>query len=378
MRLYELIVEDENVDGIFAISLVHDPAIESNGVFFDKQQLMFAEVNREERLFMSPVLIPNKYILRVDAEGIPYHVFFKPETVKRLSQMYLENKYTDKATLEHEKPIDGVHLVESWIVESAEKDKSKLYGLNVPTGTWMGTFRITNDKIWEEYVKTGKVKGFSIEGLFEHKLSEPINKGDLLFSKEVSELTEEESEVVLTKIKALIKKDKRYSSKKRVEMESYSDYPEGVKNNAKKAVEWAEKNGWGSCGTPVGKVRASQLSKGEPISVETIKRMYSYLSRHEGDLESSTSFGEGCGYLMYQSWGGKAALGWSRNKLRELGLLQEETKLKSIKDLTEQEAKDLLEVIHSLLMPEVELQEPSITSTYPGEVASGSISPETL
>ena len=200
MRLYELIVEDENVDGIFAISLVHDPAIESNGVFFDKEKLMFAEVSKEERLFMSPVLIPNKYILRVDGEGMPYHVFFKPETVKRLSQMYLENKYTDKATLEHEKPIDGVHLVESWIVESAEKDKSKLYGLNVPSGTWMGTFRITNDKIWEEYVKTGKVKGFSIEGLFEHKLAKPINKGDLLFSKEVSELTEEESKTLLEAI----------------------------------------------------------------------------------------------------------------------------------------------------------------------------------
>ena len=238
MRLYELIIENENIDEVFAISLVHDPAIESNGVFFNKDKVMFAEVDKEERLFMAPVLIPNKYILRVDGEGVPYHVYFKPETVKRLSQMYLEKKYTDKATLEHEKPIDGVSLVESWIVESGEKDKSKLYGLSVPTGTWMGTFRITNDKIWEDYVKTGKVKGFSIEGLFEHKLSEPLSKGDLLLSNELS--------------------------------------------------------------------------------------------------------------------------------------------LKNIEDLTEEEAKELLNVIHSLMMPEVELQEPSITSTYPGEVASGSISPATF
>jgi len=105
--------------------------------------------------------------------------------------------------------------------------------------------------------------------------------------------------------------------------ESYSDYPDGVKNNAKRVLDWTEKNGWGSCGTPVGKQRANQLAKGEPISVETIKRMYSYLSRHEVDLETSTSYGDGCGKLMYDSWGGKAALGWSRNKLRELGLLNE-------------------------------------------------------
>jgi hypothetical protein len=113
-------------------------------------------------------------------------------------------------------------------------------------------------------------------------------------------------------------------------MESYSDYPDGVKNNAKRALEWANKNGWGSCGTPVGKLRSNQLSKGEPISVDTIKRMYSFLSRHEGDLETSTAYGDGCGKLMYDAWGGKAALGWSRNKLRILGLLTETESIPSI------------------------------------------------
>jgi hypothetical protein len=107
--------------------------------------------------------------------------------------------------------------------------------------------------------------------------------------------------------------------------ESYADYPEGVRSNAKKVLEYTEENGWGSCGTPVGKQRANQLANGEPISVDTIKRMYSYLSRHEVDLESSASYGDGCGLLMYDAWGGKAALGWSRNKLRELGMLEEQS-----------------------------------------------------
>ena len=106
--------------------------------------------------------------------------------------------------------------------------------------------------------------------------------------------------------------------------ESYTDYPDGVRGNAKNVLEYTEANGWGSCGTPVGKQRANQLANGEPISLETIKRMYSYLSRHEVDLESSTSYGDGCGKLMYDAWGGKSALGWSRNKLRELGQLEEE------------------------------------------------------
>jgi len=105
--------------------------------------------------------------------------------------------------------------------------------------------------------------------------------------------------------------------------QSYSDYPQAVKNNARRVLKYVEENGWGSCGTPVGKQRANQLANGEPISVDTIKRMYSYLSRHEVDLETSTSYGEGCGLLMYDAWGGKAALGWSRNKLRELGEIKD-------------------------------------------------------
>ena len=104
--------------------------------------------------------------------------------------------------------------------------------------------------------------------------------------------------------------------------ESYSDYPDSVKNNAKSALDYANENGWGSCGTEVGKIRANQLAKGEPISVDTIQRMYSYLSRHEVDLNTSKTYSDGCGKLMYDSWGGLSAKSWSHNKLKELGLIE--------------------------------------------------------
>jgi hypothetical protein len=101
-------------------------------------------------------------------------------------------------------------------------------------------------------------------------------------------------------------------------VESIADYPEGVKNAAARAVKWADENGWGSCGTQVGKTRASQLASGAPISVDTLKRMYSYLSRHKVDLESSKTYEDGCGKLMYDSWGGEPALSWSERKLKQL------------------------------------------------------------
>lgn len=100
--------------------------------------------------------------------------------------------------------------------------------------------------------------------------------------------------------------------------DSYSDYPDSVKNNAKSVLDWTEENGWGSCGTDVGKQRANQLAKGEPISFETIKRMYSYLSRHAADLDSSKGYEDGCGKLMYDAWGGKTALSWAEAKIKSI------------------------------------------------------------
>lgn len=322
MKLYELKVVDDT-DEVFAISLVESPAIQSDFIYFDKEEVQFAKVETEKRMLIGPILIPDRKILRIDGEGQPYHVFFSKDTVKKLAQNYLMKKYTDKATLEHDKTIKGVHLVESWIKEG-KLDKSNSYGLSMPEGTWMGMFKVNDEKIWTDYVKTGKVKGFSVEALVEHELVKAS------MDTTVDELEEQEAALILSEIKYLIKRDSRYKAKKRIDMESYSDYGEGVKSNAKRAVEWADKNGWGSCGTPVGKIRASQLAQGKPISVDTIKRMHSFLSRHEVDLESSKSFGDGCGYLMYQAWGGKAGKAWARGKLRELGLLTEAEALPSI------------------------------------------------
>lgn len=345
MKLYELTIED-NQDEIFAISLVENPAIESDFVYFknEKTEIRFATIDNDQHMLIGPILIPDKKIIRVEADGQPYEVFFTKETVKKLAQNYLAKKYNDQATLEHDSKIKGVTLVESW-VKDGQFDKSSNYGLNLPKGTWIGMFKIDDSKIWNDYVKTGKVKGFSIEGLFSHKLVKASL--EQILQKPVEELTEKEAEVVLSHIKAKILKDSRFKAGKRIDMESHSDYPDAVKNNAKKALEWADKNGWGSCGTPVGKQRANQLAKGEPISVDTIKRMYSFISRHEKDLQSSKSYSDGCGKLMIDAWGGLAGGRWAHNKLKQLGLI------------TEAEGQ------------------PSISSSYPGQ-AAGYISPATL
>jgi hypothetical protein len=97
--------------------------------------------------------------------------------------------------------------------------------------------------------------------------------------------------------------------------ETYDDYPESAKENAQRALKYAEENGWGDCGTPIGKARANQLAKGEPISEDTIARMAAF-ERHRQN--SDTPYGEGCGKLMWDAWGGDAGVEWAQRKLESI------------------------------------------------------------
>ncbi len=99
-----------------------------------------------------------------------------------------------------------------------------------------------------------------------------------------------------------------------VELESYNDYPEGAVNNAKRAVEWKEKNG-SNCGTRIGWTRAGQLARREKISRDTIARMASF-KRHQ--QHKDVPYSEGCGKIVYDCWGGSAGVNWAISKLKEL------------------------------------------------------------
>lgn len=296
MNLIELIIDDnEDLQGVEAISIVENPAIESNFVALKTQEIKLAEVDSEKRILMGAVLIPEKPIYRRNGQD-EYYIYFSKETVNKASQLFFKNKNQQNWTLEHSKQIEGLTVVESWIVEDTQKDKSALYNLEVPVGTWMASVKVDDEQMWNEFVKTGKVKGFSLEGYFADKLES---------KKELSkELTEEE--ILIEKIKEIILKE---------ELESYTDYPKQAIENAKIALRWVEENGWGDCGTAVGKIRANQLANGEPISKDTISRMASF-ERHRQN--SDKELGDGCGRLMWLAWGGDAGIEWASRKLKEL------------------------------------------------------------
>ena len=168
MRIIELIIDNDS-DGIDAVSVVDMPAIESNFIALAKDyEMKLAEVDPEKKILMGAALIPNKQIYR-KVNKDEFYVYFSKDTVRKASELFLKNGNQGNATLQHKSKIDGMTVVESWIVEDTEMDKSKKYGFEVPSGTWMISMKVDNDEVWQK-VKAGEVKGFSIEGYFADKL----------------------------------------------------------------------------------------------------------------------------------------------------------------------------------------------------------------
>jgi len=311
MDIVELFIDEEDAIGIEAISVVESPAIEEDFIALKSQEFKLAEVDKEKRILMGAALIPNKPIYRRNEDN-EYYIYFSRDTVRKASELFFINGNQNKSTLEHQMPLTGLSVVESWIVEDTEKDKTKMYDMEVPLGTWMVSMKVLNDDIWNNYVKTGKVKGFSIEGYFADKAERPKDK---TIKDDLAKIEEEEAEYLLSQIKGIIKKDKRLKDGQRTEMESYSDYPDSAKNNAKRGLKLNEAVN-NKCATQVGKVRAQQLAQGKPVSLETIKRMFSYLSRAEVYYEKGEK--TDCGYISYLLWGGKSAKSWAEAKIKSV------------------------------------------------------------
>jgi hypothetical protein len=373
MRIVELILnEDEDNAGIDAVSVVENPAIESDFVALKKHQVELKTVNDEKRLLMGAALIPDKQIYRKNGED-EYYIYFSKDTIRKASQLFLKKSNQNNATIEHQRKIDGMSVVESWVKES-EQDKSTMYGFNHPNGTWYITMKVENDEVWKE-VKKGNIKGFSIEGYFAEKIEaskqqlksvviddnlaiiddrnayNTIEKA-LKVAKDVgcsgyhSHNFEgrtwympcakhvENSEIPTIDLKKpctsgyemigyKTKKGKKVPNcvpiKNSTELESYADYPKAVSNNAKRGVELNKKNN-NKCGTLVGKNRGADLAAGRPVEVKTIQRMYSYLSRAKTYYDDADT--NDCGNISYLLWGGLAGLKWSKSKLKELGKLE--------------------------------------------------------
>ena len=169
MKVLELIIDEKDFkSGISAMSVVESPAIEENFIALAKHEIELKEVDAEKRILMGAALIPNKKIYRRNKEE-EFYIYFSDKTVRQAMELFFINGNQSSATFEHKNAIKGMTVVESWLIEDEKMDKSKLYGFNLPKGTWMISMKVDNDEVWQQ-VKDEKIKGFSIEGYFADKM----------------------------------------------------------------------------------------------------------------------------------------------------------------------------------------------------------------
>jgi len=192
-KIVELVIDSkDSLSGIDAVSVVKSPAIEENFIYLSKHEVELKEIDEEKKILMGAALVPNKQIYRVNEKTKEeYYIYFSEHTVRQASELFLMNANQNNATYEHDKKLEGMSVVESWIIEDSKLDKSAKYGFDLPKGTWMISMKVNNEQVWSD-VKAGKVKGFSIEGYFADKL-------------EMSMMSEED--ILLEKIKQIIIQD---------------------------------------------------------------------------------------------------------------------------------------------------------------------------
>lgn len=194
LKKFELTINNdpENKTGVFAISIVNDPAIEANFMMFSKENPIIFSSNTEEQIITGPVLIPDKLIYRrKNDEG--YEVYMSKETIKNASIKFFKKNFANNTTLEHTDKIEDTTYFESWIIEDETFDKSRAEKYNkqfnsLPIGTWMVSLKVNSTEMWSK-IKEDGFKGFSIEGIFDDQLVEQkavtptkINKSNMKFN----------------------------------------------------------------------------------------------------------------------------------------------------------------------------------------------------
>ena len=170
-------------EGLTNMSVVSEPAVETQAMFFSATKNV---EDPEQRIMVGPAMIPEKRILRKqeDSDNL-YEAYFTADDIRILAHEFIANNKSQNITFEHDGENITAAIIESWIVEDQNKDKSNHLGFkDLPVGTWMISCKFS-DTDWEELVKKDKITGFSIEGYFTEQLI--LTKcGDLGDSDEVN------------------------------------------------------------------------------------------------------------------------------------------------------------------------------------------------
>ena len=205
MVTYNVIFNEETDKGVYAISVVENPAMQSNFIALSEQtKIKLAEVDNKKFLLAGVVLVPKRDVYR-NQDGKEFNIRFSKEAIEGVANNFLKQGYQNNSSIEHETKIEGVSIVQSWVVKDPEQDTANAYGLpkeDIKEGSWIVLYKCDNKDIYNKAL-SGEIKGFSIDGLFS---LEKVNlKSEYKMSKE--ELLKFKDDL-LSDFKAVFSKEK--------------------------------------------------------------------------------------------------------------------------------------------------------------------------
>jgi hypothetical protein len=250
-------VIDENLKdktGIFAMSFVKCPAVDVDFVKLSEQMKLPVHLHRDKhkQILTGAVLKPEQLIYRKDSKGNSFYIRFSADEIEKITHKMLQNGIAiHNTTHQHQIPLSNNYLVECWLIEDSDNDKANALGFkDLPKGTLMVSYKITDSDYWNKEVLTGNVKGFSLEGLFYHvSLSDnkellnksPKNKD---MNKDVIKLLnladDASDDVLLSAVKKIVEENNAYKEAEEIRLKAEKEANE---KDAKNLLEAAFKDG---------------------------------------------------------------------------------------------------------------------------------------
>jgi hypothetical protein len=166
--LFECVIDENDFEtGVNFVALVGKPAIERNFHIFNESKKHQFQINDERRIVSGPLMIPNLPIFRHDEKTGPYYVTFSESTIEKIAMKFMKNGFGKNVNMQHKTPVDGVYMFETFLIDGKRGINPPTAMNDLPHGTWFGSYKIENDDVWENKVKTGEFRGFSVEGAFD-------------------------------------------------------------------------------------------------------------------------------------------------------------------------------------------------------------------
>ena len=168
METYNVVFNKGVDKGVYSVSVVSDPAMQSTFIALNEQApIQLAEVDKVKFLLAGVVLIPDKDVYR-NQDGREFNIRFSKETIEDVANNFIAEGYQGNSSLEHEEKLNGVSIVQSWVVKDPVNDTANAYGLpkeDIKEGSWIALYKCDNKDIYDKALK-GEITGFSIDGLF--------------------------------------------------------------------------------------------------------------------------------------------------------------------------------------------------------------------